>query len=355
MSNLILVINPGSVSTKVSLYRDERSIYYKEISHSQAELSVYPNIMDQIEFRETVIRDCIKDSNYNIDQISCVIARGGALRPILSGTYRVNSGMLADLRSCIYGAHASNLGAILAKSIADAANVKAYIVDPITVSEMDEVATVSGIPDIKRESIFHALNQKAVARQAAEDLGKKYENCRFIVVHMGGGISVGVHSRGRVIDVNNALNGDGPLAPTRSGNIPEWSLVKLALSGKYSKDEFKHKIMTNGGVSAYLGTSDLKEVKRLVIMGDAKARLIYGAMVYQIAKEIGSCATVLEGRVDAIVLTGGMARDEDFVNLIKKRTSFIARIMLYPGNAEMRALAMGALRVLNGQEKVREY
>jgi len=355
MQNIILVINPGSTSTKIALYKDEQPIFDEEIKHDAKELSKYADIIGQRKYREELILKCLDRNGYSIDQITCVIARGGALRSIPSGTYRVNAEMLEDLESCVYGAHASNLGAILAQEIAERIHVDAYIVDPITVSEMDEIATVSGMPDIKRESIFHALNQKAVARLAAKDLGKPYKDCRLIVVHLGGGISVGVHSGGRVVDVNNALNGDGPFAPTRCGSIPEWSLLKLALSGKYSEDEFKQLVMTNGGVSAYLGTSDLREVKHLVEEGDKHAKLIYEAMAYQVAKEIGSCAAVLEGQVDAIAITGGLARDDDFVAMIKKRTSFIARALIYPGSDEMRALAMGAIRVIKGQEEAHEY
>jgi len=297
----------------------------------------------------------LQENNVKLEEISCVVARGGALRPIPGGTYRVNEQMIFDLERCTYGDHASNLGALLAHRIARRINVEAYVVDPITVSEMDEVATVSGIPELKRESIFHALNQKAVARMASESLGKDYRNSRLIVVHMGGGISVGVHRFGRVIDVNNALNGDGPLAPTRSGSVPEWGLIKMALSGRYHESDFRQRIMTNGGVSAYLGTSDLREVKRMAGEGNKDAILIYDAMAYQVAKEIGASATVLEGEVDAIVLTGGLARDDEFVQKIIRRTSFIGKFLVYPGSDEMRALALGALRVFRKQEPAKVY
>lgn len=355
MSNIILVINPGSTSTKVALYKDEQPLFDEEIRHEHAELSQYPDIISQRDYREKLILQCLEKNGYELEQITSIIARGGALRPIPSGTYRINSRMLSDLEKCTYGVHASNLGALLAWKIAQTINVKAYIVDPITVCEMDEIATVSGIPEIKRESIFHALNHKAVARMAAEKLGKPYEECRLIVVHLGGGISVGAHRDGRVIDVNNALNGDGPFAPTRCGSVPEWSLLKLALAGKYGEHEFRQKVMTGGGISAYLGTSDIREVKHLIEAGDRRARLVYDAMAYQVAKEIGSCSAVLEGKVDAIVITGGLARDDEFVELISRRVSFIADIMVFPGSDEMRALAMGAVRVANGREEVKEY
>ena len=351
----ILVINPGSTSTKVALYKDAQPIFDKEITHTANELSIFNQLTDQQDFRESIILYCLRESNYEIENISCVVARGGALRPVPGGTYLINEKMIQDLKDCRYGVHASNLGALLANKIAKKFRVDAFIVDPITVNEMDEVATVSGIPELKRESIFHALNQKAVARMASNALGKKYENARLIVVHLGGGISVGAHRKGRVVDVNNALNGDGPISPTRSGSVPEWSLVKMAMSGKYAESDFEGRIMTHGGISAYLGTSDLREVKKMASQGDHDAQLVYDAMAYQVAKEIGACASVLEGKVDAIVLTGGLARDTDFINLIMRRTKFIAKFLVYPGSDEMRALTMGALRVLTGEEEALEY
>ena len=355
MSSSIFVINPGSTSTKIALYRDDHPVFDKEITHTAAELASFPSTSAQQEYRESIILHCLREHNIALGEITCIVARGGALKPIPSGTYRISNPMLADLQNCTYGDHASNLGALLATRLAKTLGVEAYIVDPITVSEMDEVATISGMPELKRESIFHALNQKAVARTAAGALGKSYADARLIVVHMGGGISVGVHKYGRVVDVNNALNGDGPLSPTRSGSVPEWSLVQMTMSGKYRQDHFTQRIMTNGGVSAYLGTSDIREVKRMASEGNKVARLVYDAMIYQVAKEIGACATVLEGQVDAIVMTGGLARDEDIVEQLRKRTAFIATTLVYPGSDEMRALASGALRVLNGEEMAREY
>ena len=352
---LILVINPGSTSTKIGIYRNEECILSEEISHSSRELEAYPDIMSQQEFREELILKALERAGFKITDINCIIARGGALRPLPSGTYVVNDRMLKDLQEGTYGLHASNLGAVLARRLADKINVRAFIVDPITVTELSDIAKVSGLPDIQRVSIFHALNQKAVARLAAHDLGGRYADYSFIVAHLGGGISVGAHKGGRVIDVNNALNGDGPFAPTRSGHLPVWSLVELAFSGKYTEEQLKQKIWSNGGVSAYLGTSDMREVKKRMTEGDAKARLIYDAMAYQVAKEIGAFAAVLEGKVDAIVLSGGLARDDEFVKLIKDRVGFVAKFMIYPGRDEMRALDMGAVRVLMGEEEAREY
>ncbi|MFZ5981914.1 MAG: butyrate kinase [Candidatus Zixiibacteriota bacterium] len=355
MGKYILVINPGSTSTKIAIYRDEQPVFTEEITHSNEELSRYDNIMDQQEFREQVILESLKKAGYKIEDIDCIIARGGALRPLPSGTYRINQKMLDDLTRGVYGLHASNLGAVLARRIADRIQVDAFIVDPITVSELSDLARISGLPDIERVSIFHALNQKAVARLAARDLGKRYRDCKLIVAHLGGGISVGVHEKGRVVDVNNALNGDGPFAPTRSGHLPVWSLVELAFSGKYTEEQLKRKIWKEGGVSAYLGTSDMREVKKEMQNGNQKAKLIYEAMAYQVAKEIGAFTTVLNGELDAIVFSGGLARDNDFIELISKRIKFIGPVMVYPGSDEMRALDQGALRVLTGEEQALEY
>ena len=355
MEKNILVINPGSTSTKIAVYKDENPVFSEEISHSNEELSPYDNIMDQQEFREKLIIESLGKAGYKIEDIDCIIARGGALRPLPSGTYRINRKMLDDLTNGVYGLHASNLGAVLARRIADRIQVEAFIVDPITVSELSDLARVSGLPDIERVSIFHALNQKAVARLAARDLGRRYRECNLIVAHLGGGISVGVHEKGRVVDVNNALNGDGPFAPTRSGHLPVWSLVELAFSGKYTEEQLKRKIWKEGGVSAYLGTSDMREVKKEMQNGNQKARLIYEAMAYQVAKEIGAFATVLKGEVDAVVFSGGLARDDDFIGLINDRVKFIAPSMIYPGSDEMRALDQGAFRVLTGEEQALEY
>ncbi len=355
MEKNILVINPGSTSTKIAVYKNENPIFSKEITHTPDELSEFETIMDQQEFREDLIIAALKDSGFKPEDINCIIARGGALRPLPSGTYKINDKMIEDLTTGRYGLHASNLGAVLARRIADKIDVDSFIVDPITVSELSNIAKVSGIPDIQRVSIFHALNQKAVARLAAKEMGKRYRDCNFIVAHMGGGISVGAHQKGRVIDVNNALNGDGPFAPTRSGHLPVWSLVELAFSGKYTEEELKRKIWSTGGLIAYLGTSDIRDVKKKIKEGDRTARLIYEAMAYQVAKEIGAFSVVLEGDVDAIVLSGGLARDEEFVNLIEKRVKFIARFFVYPGSDEMRALDLGAVRVLTGEEKALEY
>jgi butyrate kinase len=263
--------------------------------------------------------------------------------------------MLNDLKEGKYGEHASNLGAVLAYQIAKKTSIPAYIVDPVVVDEMEEIARISGIPDLPRKSIFHALNQKAVARKAAQDLGKKYQDSNLIVVHMGGGISVGVHQKGRVIDVNNALNGEGPFSPERSGTVPVGDLVKLCFSGEYHKNQIMTMIKGKGGLVAYLNTNNVEKVLKKVEKGDTKSKLILEAMAYQIAKEIGQGATVLKGNVDAIVLTGGISHSTKFVEIIKDRVSFIALVMVYPGEEEMLSLCQGALRVLSGEEEGKIY
>ncbi len=352
----ILVINPGSTSTKIAVFENEKCILNKKIEHPVEELSKYERIIDQYEFRKEIILKTLEDAGIDIKELSAVVGRGGLLYPLKEGgTYKVNELMLEHLRQGVQGEHASNLGALIANAIAKPLNIPAFIVDPVVVDEMEEIAKISGLPEITRRSIFHALNQKYVARLAAKELGKKYEECNLIVAHMGGGISIGAHKKGKVIDVNNALNGDGPFSPERAGGLPAWDLIQLALSGKYTKDELKKKLAGKGGMVAYLGTNDFKEVKRRIAQGDKKAKLIYDAMVYQIAKEIGALAAALKGEVDAIVLTGGLANEKDFTNSIKEYVKFIAKVMVFPGEKEMEALAMGALRVLRGEEKPKEY
>ncbi|MCT4605715.1 MAG: butyrate kinase [Marinisporobacter sp.] len=351
----ILTINPGSTSTKIAVFDDEKSVLETTLRHSAEEISQYEKIYDQYEFRKQVILDTLNENGINITKINAVVGRGGLLKPIMGGTYKVSEKMLEDLKVGVLGEHASNLGGILASEIAMQLDIDAFIVDPVVVDEMDDIARISGIPELERKSIFHALNQKAVARRAAKDLGKKYEEGNFIVAHMGGGVSVGAHEVGKVVDVNNALDGEGPFSPERSGTLPIGDMVKLCFSGKVTIDEIKKKIKGKGGLVAYLGTNDGREVGTMIERGDQKAELIYKAMAYQVAKEIGSCAAVLKGNVDAIVLTGGIAYDERFVKWIKDYISFIGKVIVYPGEEEMIALAKGALRVLKGEEKAKEY
>lgn len=351
----ILVINPGSTSTKVSLFKNEKTIFQENIHHSSQSLSPFEHIIDQYEFRLDIILEFLKKQKIALNSIDVVVGRGGLLRPLQSGTYRVNEKMLDDLKEGKFGEHASNLGAVLAYQIAKKTSIPAYIVDPVVVDEIEEIARLSGIPELPRKSIFHALNQKAVARKAAQDLGKKYEDSNLIVVHMGGGISVGVHHKGRVIDVNNALNGEGPFSPERSGTVPVGGLVKLCFSGKYNKNQIINMIKGKGGLVAYLNTNNVEKVLEKANKGDNKSKLVLEAMAYQIAKEIGQAATVLKGNVDAIVLTGGISHSTKFVETIKDRVSFIALVMVYPGEKEMLSLCQGTLRVLSGEEEEKIY
>ena len=350
----ILAINPGSTSTKVAIFLEEESILKKNIFHTAEELSPFKRIIEQHEFREKMIFQFLKENSFDTHLLAAVVGRGGLLTPMKSGTYRVSDAMIEYLKHTQLE-HASNLGAILAHDIARTVGIEAYIVDPVVVDEMEDIARITGFPEIQRISIFHALNQKAAARQAAKKLQKKYEECHLIVAHLGGGISIGAHRRGAVVDVNNALNGDGPFAPERAGSLPSWSLVELALSGKYDQQTLKKKITGQGGIVAHLHTNDMRRVEELVKDGDRRAELIYRSMAYNIAKEIASLAPVLEGRIDAIVITGGIAFDNDFVDLIRRRIDFLAPLIILPGEDEMAALTQGALRVLQGEEEARTW
>jgi butyrate kinase len=299
------------------------------------------------------INEALKD--FDLKKLDAVVGRGGMLKPLESGTYIVNENMINYLKNRTRGEHATNLGCIIAKTIADPLNIPSYIVDPVAVDEMDDIARYTGMPEIKRQSIFHALNHKAVSYRAAKDLNKDYKELNLIVAHLGGGISVAAHEKGRVIDVNNALDGDGPMSPERSGTVPLGPLYKMAFSGKYTLDEIKRKNYGKGGLVAYLGTNDGREITRRIQEGDVQAKFMFEVMCYQIAKEIGSTATVLKGKVDAIILTGGLAYNKIAIDLISERISFIGKIIVYPGEDEMRSLVEGAIRVLKKEEEPKEY
>ncbi|GGJ78076.1 butyrate kinase [Anoxybacillus voinovskiensis] len=351
----ILVINPGSTSTKIGVFDNERSIFEKTIRHDTEEIKQYRSIIDQYEFRKQTILAALDEEGINISKLSAVCGRGGLLRPIEGGTYRVNEQMLTDLRKGYSGQHASNLGGILAHEIATALNIPAFIVDPVVVDELDPIARISGFSLIERKSIFHALNQKAVARRVAKQLGKTYEEVNLIVAHMGGGITVGAHKQGRVVDVNNGLDGEGPFSPERAGTVPAGDLVSLCFSGEYYREEIMKKLVGQGGLVGYLGTNDAVKVEKMIAAGNEKAKLVYSAMAYQVAKEIGAASAVLAGKVDAIVLTGGLAYGKGFVKEIADRVNWIAEVIVQPGENELQALAEGALRVLRGEEKAKDY
>lgn len=355
MKYRILAINPGSTSTKIAVYENKDLLFKKSILHNSDLISTFDKIIAQYQFRKEAILDTLKEENIDLNSFDAIVGRGGMFKPIQSGTYLVNDVMVEYVNEAPRGEHASNLGCVLAKELADSINKPSYIVDPVSVDEMEDIARYTGMPEIKRQSLFHALNQKAVALKASIKLNKNYRELNLIVAHLGGGISVGAHKKGRVIDVNNALDGDGPMSPERSGTVPMGPLYKMAFSGKYSLKDIKRKNYGNGGIVAYLGTNDGFEFEKRIEAGDKEAAFIIEVMCYQIAKEIGACSTVLKGEVDAIVITGGLAFNPHIINLIKERVSFISQILIFPGEDEMESLAYGALRVLNGEEKYKEY
>lgn len=350
----ILAINPGSTSTKIAVFKENKNIFKTSIRHSTEELSAYKNTIDQYPFRKELILEELKKNNIDFE-FHAVIGRGGLLKPIPGGVYEVNERMVEDVKNNSKD-HASNLGCLLAADIASMLpDCKALIADPVVVDELEDIARISGLPEIPRVSIFHALNQKAIARRYAREVGKVYEESRLIVCHMGGGISTGVHLEGRVVDVNNGLDGEGPFSPERTGSLPSGALIDMCFSGKYTLEEMKMKIVGNGGLVAHLGSNNLLEIMRRVEEGDKHAELIVNAMIYNIAKRIGSAAVVLKGRVDAIILTGGLAYSDYVVLHLKDHISFLGPVRVYPGEDEMEALAVNALSALNGNLPIKNY
>lgn len=351
----ILAINPGSTSTKLSYFEEEDELFAQNLHHSADELAPFARIVDQLPLRLAAIDSFLSRNQLLLEKIDAFVGRGGLLAPLPGGTYLVNDKMIQDLHAGVQGEHASNLGGILAAELAGRGQKPAFIVDPVVVDELQPVARLSGHPQLARVSIFHALNQKMVARLASAQLGKPYTDLNLIVVHLGGGISVAAHKLGRVIDVNNALDGDGPFSPERSGSLPAGALVKLCFSGSYTYDQVKKMIVGKGGMIAYLDSNNMQEIVQRKQAGDTFAGLVYEAMAYQVAKEIGAMSAVLFGRVDAVVMTGGIAHDKEFTDLIAERISFIAPIQLIPGEEEMAALCQGALRVLRQEEPASIY
>jgi butyrate kinase len=356
MGNYILVINPGSTSTKIAVYQNYTPIFLKNIRHQYEELKRFKHVSDQYEFRkEFVIRE-LQHAEIELNCIGIIIGRGGLVKPIESGIYEVNEAMCRDLIKSELGEHASNLGGLIAYDIAKTIpGIKAIIADPVVVDELQDVARVAGHPIFKRYSIFHALNQKAIARNYAQSHDQKYNELNLIVVHLGGGISVGAHYKGKVIDVNNALDGEGPLSPERSGTVPAGQLANLCYSGNYDLDAIKKMIVGEGGFVAYLGTNDGYQIELNAREGDKTAILIQNALSYQVGKSIGEMATVLKGDVDAILLTGGMANNTMVTDYIKTMVKFIAPVIVYPGEDEMKAMADNALRVLRGDVIPKKY
>ncbi len=352
----ILAINPGSTSTKIAIFDSLRTVFQKSIKHSAEELAGFSIITDQFAYRKELIVKELLAAGIDIQEIGVVVGRGGMLKPIQSGVYEVNEAMIRDLKIGIMGQHASNLGGIIAQDLVKSIpGAKAYIADPVVVDELSDVARIAGHPNFSRQSIFHALNQKAVARSFARSIDKPYEELNLIVAHLGGGISVGVHEKGRVVDVNQGLDGEGPFSPERSGTLPVSQLIRLCYSSKYTQEEVHRMVLGQGGLVAYLGTNEASEVERRVKEGDQYALLIYEAMAYQVSKEIGACSVVLKGRVDAILLTGGVAFNERFVQMVTFRIAWIAPVRVFPGEDEMRALALNGLLVSNGEIEPKVY
>jgi len=346
-TRMILAINPGSTSTKIAVFDGEKQVFLKNIKHSVEEIAPFKKITDQFDFRKDVILKELKDAGIQLETLKIIVGRGGLVKPVPSGVFLVNDKMKHDLKNS-NKEHASNLGGLIADDIARSLNngAVAVIADPVVVDEMEDVARIAGHPLFERVSIFHALNQKAVARKYAKSVSKKYEEVNVVVAHLGGGISVGAHRKGKVIDVNQALDGEGPFSPERSGTLPAGDVCAMAFSGKYTHDEMKLMFKGKGGFAAYLGTNDAYEVEKRCLAGDKEAIAIHDAMIYQVAKDIGAYATVLKGQVDAIILTGGIAYNPDFNKQIEERTAWIAPVVVYPGEDEMAALAMNGLMVI---------
>lgn len=355
MSFQILTINPGSTSTKIAVFEDEKEVFSKTLRHSTEELTPFSTVASQFQFRKEIILSELKKAGIDIHSLDAIVGRGGLVKPIESGIYEVNDALAHDLENPVMGEHASNLGGLIAKDIVKEIHngAKAYIADPVVVDELEPIARLSGHPAIQRVSIFHALNQKVIARTYAKEVGKRYEDLNLIVAHMGGGVSVGAHCHGRVVDVNNALDGDGPFSPERSGGLPTGALVEICYSGK-SKAEVKKMLKGEGGVVAYLGINDMRTVEDKAPT-DPECAMIQNAMCYQIGKEIGAMATVMKGKVDAILLTGGIAYGKPVTDYIREMVGFIAPVKVYPGEDEMRALAMNGLMVLRGEMQAKNY
>lgn len=352
---MILTINPGSTSTKIAIFDRNKLLFLKNIKHSPEDLDKFEKIIDQFQYRKNIILQKLDEEEVDISKINIIVGRGGLVKPIASGVYLVNEQMKKDLLGGVME-HASNLGGLIADDLArNIPGAKAYIADPVVVDEFEDVARISGHPEFKRVSIFHALNHKAIAHVYAHDVGRKYEEMNLIIAHLGGGVSVGAHKKGRVIDVNQALDGEGPFSAERSGTLPAGDLVRLCFSGKYTKTEILKMITGKGGYMAYLGTNNAYDVEQRVKAGDHEATLIHEAMAYQVSKEIGAMSVVLNGQVDAILLTGGIAYDKLFIKYIKEKVQHIAPVRVYPGEDEMRALAFNGLMVLEGKVKPKEY
>jgi len=352
----ILAINPGSTSTKVAVYEGETPIFLKNLKHSKESLEKFDKISEQFSFRKKLTLDQLLEAEINMSSIKVIVGRGGLLKPIESGVYEVNEAMIHDLKNSPLGEHASNLGGLIAHDIAQSLkDARAFIANPVVVDEMDNIARFTGHPRFERKSIFHALNQKAVAREHAKSVMRNYEELNLIVVHLGGGITIGAHKKGKVIDVNQGLDGEGPFSPERSGTLPVGDLTRLCFSGDYTKNEIMAMIKGSGGLAAYTGSNSAYEIEKKAMDGDEFSKKVLEAMAYQVAKDIGAMGAVLCGKIDGILITGGVANSKWIVNLISERVHTLAPIHVYPGEDEMRALAFNGLRVLRGEAEIKIY
>jgi len=353
----VLAINPGSTSTKIAVFDNDDKLFATTLRHAVAEIAKFDNIIDQYDFRKDLVIASLKEHEVEPSTLSAVVGRGGLVKALASGTYRINEKMLQDLKNPdLWGRiHASNLGAFIASSIAEDLKIPSYIVDPVTVDEFDDIARISGCPQIQRKSLFHALNIRFCGIKVSEKIGKKYQDSNLIAVHMGGGISIAAIKQGKVVDVNNAVLGMGPFSPQRAGALPIGDLLEMAFSGEYTHKEMKIMFSKNGGLISYLGTDNGQEIEQKIKNGDKKAELILDAMCYQIAKEVGACATVLNGEIDGIFLTGGLAYNQFVIEHVMPRISFLAPVHIIPGELEMEALCQGGIRVLKGLESAKKY
>lgn len=353
MTFRVLAINPGSTSTKVAVYDDENLIMSESIAHSSEELSKYKCNMDQLEMRTEAIEKLLEEKEIDVKSLNAVVGRGGALPPVKSGAYRVNDLMIDTLKNRPVLDHASNLGAVIAKSIADSVEIDSFIYDSISVDEMSDVARISGLKDFERTSMGHALNTRAMALKYAKDKGLDYKSLNLIVAHVGGGATVYLHEHGQMSDMIS--DDEGPFSPDRSGRVPCIALIEECYANNFSLYDMKKKIRGKGGIYSYLNTNDLRKVEEMISDGDKYAEIVYDAMVYQMAKAIGEMATVVDGDVDAIIVTGGIAHSNMFTSKLKKKVGFISHVEIMPGENEMESLAFGALRVLKGEETAREF
>jgi butyrate kinase len=349
----LLIINPGSTSTKIAVYEDEKAIFVESISHDSATISKYDNIVDQYEFRKDLILETLKEKGVNLSELTGIVSRGGLLPPIEAGAYRVNEDMVWQLKNAPQNEHASNLGAIIAHSISQECGIPAFIYDGVTVDEMLPILKITGLPDMRRKGLGHNLNMRAAAMRYAKENNKSYEDCSVVVAHLGGGISVSLHTDGIVADIVN--DEEGPFSPERTGGLPLFQVIDMATSGLYDKKSMMKIVKNKGGLVAYFGVNDARDVEKMIAGGDGKAKLVYEAMALNVAKFIASESAVVNGKVEAIILTGGMAYSELFAGLIKERIEFIAPVIIYGGENEMESLALGGLRVLRGEERAKEF